>query len=52
MVQSAEIDLFCLEVKLSPKVGAVVGRSWSEVGEPLEGFFPNLGIGMAVNGCN
>ena len=52
MVQGAEIDLFSFKVDLSPEVGAVMGRGWSEVGEPLEGFFPNLGIGMAVDGRN
>ena len=52
MVQGAEINLFSLRVDLSPEVGAVMGRGWSKVGEPLEGFFPNLGICMAVDGRN
>ena len=50
MVQGAEIDLFSFKVDLSPEVGTVMGRSWSKVGEPLEGFLPNLGVSMAVDG--
>ena len=52
MVQGAEIDLFGFKVDLSPEVSAVMGRRWTKVGEPLEGFLPNLGIGMAVDGRN
>ena len=50
MMQGAEVELFCFEVKLSPEVGAVVGWGWGEIGEPLKGFFPGVGVGMAVNG--
>ena len=52
MVQGAEIDLFGFKVDLSPEVSAVMGRSWGKVGEPLEGFFPDLGIGMVADGSD